>query len=230
MNTTTKKIGELKPGDKFCFGGYDWTLLDDVRGTAITTDIIAHKAFDNGNSNDWRGSSLRKWLNREFCDSLGKSGIANLLGIMSSLLADDGMRNYGGAEDLIALLSCDQYRQYRDVIPPLNSIYWTLTPKTCISTIRPCVQSIDVAGAIMDIGADVMSASVRPIIRLRPDTLVEVDEPDKRKYTVCAICGAELGEKYYADILGDADDEMPCCSYECALKTLIAERDNVRED
>ena len=42
----------------------------------------------------------------------------DLLPFVSDLTSDDGMKNYGTAEDYVFLLSCDLYRKYREQIPP----------------------------------------------------------------------------------------------------------------
>ncbi len=50
---------------------------------------------------------------------------------LSDLTSDDGMKDYGTAEDYVFLLSCDLYRKYRESVPRFNNWWWTLTPWTC---------------------------------------------------------------------------------------------------
>ena len=47
------------------------------------------------------------------------------------MTSDDGMKDYGTAEDYVFLLSCDLYRKYRESVPRFNNWWWTLTPWTC---------------------------------------------------------------------------------------------------
>ena len=59
----------LKTDDLYEMGGYTWQVLEirDGKALLITRDIIDARAFDNdGKTNIWSESSLRKWLNGEF--------------------------------------------------------------------------------------------------------------------------------------------------------------------
>ncbi|MFR6299377.1 MAG: hypothetical protein ACLUML_09225 [Acutalibacteraceae bacterium] len=47
------------------------------------------------------------------------------------MTSDDGMKDYGTAEDYVFLLSYDLYRKYRESVPRFNGRWWTLTPWTC---------------------------------------------------------------------------------------------------
>ena len=46
----------------------------------------------------------------------------------SDLIADNGDKQYGTCEDYVTILSCDQYRKYRKLIPNYSKPVWTLTP------------------------------------------------------------------------------------------------------
>ena len=84
--------------------------------------------LDESNKNDWRTSSLRKYLNGEYLEQFNRG---DLLPFVSDLTSDDGMKDYGTAEDYVFLLSCDLYRKYRESVPRFNNWWWTLTPWTC---------------------------------------------------------------------------------------------------
>ena len=84
--------------------------------------------LDESNKNDWRTSSLRKYLNGEYLEQFNRG---DLLPFVSDLTSDDGMKDYGTAEDYVFLLSCDLYRKYRRFVPRFNNWWWTLTPWTC---------------------------------------------------------------------------------------------------
>lgn len=75
----------------------------------IHNDIIYKKAFDDNNNNDWKESSLRKYLNGEY---LQKFTDVNLVSWQQDLIIDDGL-DYGSSEDKIFLLTAEQYRKYR---------------------------------------------------------------------------------------------------------------------
>lgn len=47
------------------------------------------------------------------------------------LVADNGDRAYGTVHDFVFILTCDEYRKYRDSIPHYDSWVWTATPWCC---------------------------------------------------------------------------------------------------
>ena len=100
-----KKLAELKPGDRFMYGGVEWVKFEDIgAGTlCLAAGPVFLRAFDEENCNDWRKSSLRRELNGAFLDW------------ESDLTADDGMTDYGTATDKIALRSDALCRKYREI-------------------------------------------------------------------------------------------------------------------
>ncbi len=121
---TTEK---LNPGERFTYGRIEWICLDVTSDgyLAMTAKPWDELPFDIGTENDWRTSSLRRVLNSEFLDLLDRR---HLLKQTSDLVADNGDRKYGTSEDYVTILSCDQYRKYRDLVPLFDDWMWTLTP------------------------------------------------------------------------------------------------------
>lgn len=188
-----EKLCNLEPGTTFKFGGYGWTKLDDDLGggtLAITTEVVCNKAFDESNSNDWRKSSLRADLNNDESDDHFIGEMINyeikndnrpvadyFMKIESDLTADDGMTDYGASEDNIALLTCDLYRKYRDVIPTVDD-NWTLTPWTCNDS--RSVRRVGTDGAFSSSHSlRCKSYGVRPLCRLKSDILVSVNRENE---------------------------------------------------
>lgn len=129
-----KSINEIKAGDHFEYKGIEWVCLDVGNKTAfaVTAKVIANMPFNNeyeDGCNNWRTSSLRKWLNGEFLDKNFDKGA--LLANFSTLTADNGDDKYGVVEDYVTLLDCDQYRRYRKLMPKYDDWVWTLTPRSC---------------------------------------------------------------------------------------------------
>lgn len=93
-----KKLAELKPGDRFMYGGVEWVKFEDIgAGTlCLAAEPVFLRAFDEENCNDWRKSSLRRELNGAFLDALVQEGAdrAAFLDWESDLTADDGMTDY----------------------------------------------------------------------------------------------------------------------------------------
>lgn len=129
-----KSINEIKAGDHFEYKGIEWVCLDVGNETAfaVTAKVIANMPFNNeyeDGCNNWRTSSLRKWLNGEFLDKNFDKGA--LLADFSTLTADNGDDKYGVVEDYVTLIDCEQYRKYRKFMPKYDDWVWTLTPRSC---------------------------------------------------------------------------------------------------
>lgn len=130
------KIAEkpnIRVGDHFTYKDMEWVCLDIIDGNylAITRKIWKTLPFDVGRQNNWKESTLRRVLNDEFLDKLNKE---HLVMQTSDLIADNGDKSYGTCEDYITILSCDQYRRYRDIIPQCSDKWvWSLTPWNCFS-------------------------------------------------------------------------------------------------
>jgi len=107
--------------------------------------------FDRNNCNDWRKSSLRKYLNEEFIKAFDKG---DLLPIVSDLTADDGMRDYGTSEDYIALLSDNLYRKYREYMPKYDTWVWTITPWSCLPGYAGYERNVVTSGALYNYSAN----------------------------------------------------------------------------
>lgn len=125
------KIKFPKPGEQFEYNGVKFTALGEEQGgiLAIVLELLEDEMpLDESNKNDWRTSSLRKYLNGEYLEQFNRG---DLLPFVSDLTSDDGMKDYGTAEDYVFLLSCDLYRKYRGFVPRFNNWWWTLTPWTC---------------------------------------------------------------------------------------------------
>lgn len=125
------KIKIPKPGEQFEYNGVKFTALGEEQGgvLAIVSELLLQRMpFDESRKNDWRTSSLRKHLNGEYLEQFNRG---DLLPFVSDLTADDGMKDYGTAEDYVFLLSCDLYRKYRESVPRFNGRWSTLTPWTC---------------------------------------------------------------------------------------------------
>lgn len=134
-------ITTLRPGEHFMFKNFEWVCLDpnhpDGGVLAIMADPWAKDvkfcpsdkfADEKGNWNNYRTSNVRGIL----------SDMANAVFDRESLLlhtvdlvADNGDRAYGAVADLVFILTCDEYRKYRDYIPHYDSLIWTATPLCC---------------------------------------------------------------------------------------------------
>ena len=138
---------KLNIGEHFVYNGIEFICLDIIDGNylAMTAKPWAEIPFDVDNHNDWRKSSLRRVLNSEFLDLLDRD---HLIKQTSDLIADNGDRAYGTSEDYVTILSCDQYRKYRDLVPLFDEWMWTLTPWTCNTSSSSTVRSVYTTGGV----------------------------------------------------------------------------------
>lgn len=173
-----KKLAELKPGDRFMYGGVEWVKFEDIgAGTlCLAAEPVFLRAFDEKNCNDWRKSSLRRELNGAFLDALVAEGAdrAAFLDWESDLTADDGMTDYGTAVDKIALRSDALCRKYRDITPPVDEWCWNLTPWTCDAANSCSVRYVHSSGAMNWLDAYRGLRGVRPLCYPKSVILVSI--------------------------------------------------------
>lgn len=138
-------ITTLRPGEHFMFKNFEWVCLDqnylDCGVLAIMAEPWAKDvkfcqgeryADEKGNWNNYRTSNVRGILNDSLANKLRANKLGdNLLLHTVDLVADNGDRAYGAVADLVFILTCDEYRKYRDYIPHYDSLIWTATPLCC---------------------------------------------------------------------------------------------------
>ena len=130
-----------RPGEHFMFKNFEWVCLDPNHPDGGVLAIMAKprakdvkfcpsdKFTDEmGNWNNYRTSNVRGVLSDMesafFCEE-------SLLEHTVDLVADNGDRAYGTVKDAVFILTCDEYRKYRDYIPHYDSCTWTATPWGC---------------------------------------------------------------------------------------------------
>lgn len=142
---------KLRPGEEFVYNGIRFICLDVIDGNylAITADCLCEKRFNdnyNDGCNNWKTSTLRRFLNEDVLEE--HFDAKHLIKQTSDLTADNGDKAYGTCEDYITLLTCDQYRKYRDYVPLFEECMWTLTPWRCDPGNAISVRYVDPTGAI----------------------------------------------------------------------------------
>lgn len=134
-------------GDTIEFGGIEWAVIqtDKTRIKCISSGIIERRAFNTSfrpNRNNYYFSDLRKYLNGGFIRRLIDAGapINALVAFGLNLRSEDGEDDYMNTSccDRINLITCDEYRNLREFIPPIkasgkssqfiNGAWWTATP------------------------------------------------------------------------------------------------------
>lgn len=178
-------ITTLRPGEHFMFKGYEWVCLDPNHPDGGVLAIMAKPwakdvqfcpsdkfADEKGNWNDYRTSNVRGILSDMANAVFGKK---SLLPHTVDLVADNGDRTYGIVHDFVSILTCDEYRKYREFIPHYDSLIWTATPLCCgdEDSDTGCashVRSLSVSGKFYNSSAGSNNAVV-PACILNPEFL-----------------------------------------------------------
>lgn len=130
VTVAKKNFGNLGIEDTFEVAGLKWTILDITEHgyMCIADRLEGNRQFDT-TCNDWKSSDLRNYLNTEFHKKLSAEiGEDNIIPFERDLLSLDGQTEYGTCEDKVSLLSLDEYRKYRKLIPNTDYWWWLITP------------------------------------------------------------------------------------------------------
>lgn len=131
----TANITLPKPGEHFNYNGMEFVALNEEQDGLLAVaakTLPESKPFDNDDCNDWRSSTLREYLNKEYIKNFNEG---DLLPFTSDLMADNGAKDYGICVDKLAILSDAHYRKYREYIAKYEKTYvWSITPWSCSPT------------------------------------------------------------------------------------------------
>lgn len=186
------KLKTLKRGQTFYGAGIQWLVLGHANSSQglpivthiVSTGIVERRAFDEKNRNDLGVSTLLDYLNGEFLerleDAFGEGAVAEQF---IDLTSNDGLKDYGNVKTKVGLLTEEEYRQHRDILPPLGDEgwWWLATPYSTERAGYPShVRNVYSDGTLDDYGrAYVGSIGVRPALYLKSDISVSLDGNDE---------------------------------------------------
>ena len=129
-NKVRKTPVGLGIGDTFEIAGINWKILDITEnGYMCLADKLEDSMEFDERSSDWEGSQLREYLNTEFFEKISDEiGEENIITFNRDLTSLDGQTEYGECEDMVSLLTIDEYRKYRKLIPNTNFYWWLISP------------------------------------------------------------------------------------------------------
>lgn len=178
-------ITTLRPGEHFMFKNFEWVCLDPnhpdggvlaIMATPWTKDVKfcpSDKFTDEkGNWNNYRTSNVREILS-DMANAVFEE--KSLLPHTVDLVADNGDRAYGTVQDFVFILTCDEYRKYREFIPHYDRWIWTATPWGCGDKDSDAggssiVRTVNACGLLYNYGACNCGA-VAPACVLNPKSL-----------------------------------------------------------
>jgi hypothetical protein len=161
-----KKYQKPEVGNTVEVAGIKWLVLDKLEKgyLVISEDFYGeYKAFDNS-KNDWKTSNLRNYLNtklkKEIEEDVGQDALVKFDRDLTSM---DGQTEYGICEDYVSIITFDEYRKYRKLLPNTGEYWWTLTPDS--TTCNDDSQWVRVVSQRGDIYFDVCNFNfgVRPV-------------------------------------------------------------------
>ena len=132
-----RKLSELNAGETFKDGnGIEYIVCQQFEnGTAavVRKGLFDHRLYF-GDTNDWRDSNIREYLNKEYFKELAAQfGEDNIVEFTRDLISIDGYDDYGKCRDKVSIMSLLDYMKYHKDIGDCENIYYLLTPATILS-------------------------------------------------------------------------------------------------
>lgn len=180
-----KKIA-LKHADRgtaFDYAGQTWIKLEETDGRTLclSKDITETRAFDEGNCNNFAVASSKEYLNGAYLDNLLEdvNGPNAFLTTELDLTTDDGLKDYGTCTVTVFLLTVDQYRRNRDVIPNADDWWWLSTAfSTKSNGYESLARYVDSDGTLFRRYACNGLVGLRPACYLDSDLLISIEDDD----------------------------------------------------
>lgn len=185
------KLKTLKRGQTFFGAGIQWLVLGHTNSSQglpivthiVSTGIVERRAFDEKNRNDLGVSTLLDYLNGEFLerleDAFGEGAVAEQF---IDLTSNDGLKDYGNVKTKVGLLTEEEYRQHRDILPPLGDEgwWWLATPYSTERAGYPSLRPPRGLGRDAQLHlAYFGDVGVRPALYLKSDISVSLDGNDE---------------------------------------------------
>lgn len=128
-NSKRKIDVEPKAGNQFKLAGLKWKILDVLDSGCMCLAEKSELTRFDPDTNDWRISELRRHLNSDLLEKIeNEIGEENVIKFERDLLSVDGQNQYRACKDKVSLLTLDEYRKYRSLIPNEEYYWWLLTP------------------------------------------------------------------------------------------------------
>jgi len=191
--TVKAKIKHLKPGTVFNAGPVAVRVLDhfaDGKTLVITDECIANRPFtcqpfkpnrpEDWKANNWRTSTLRADLNRDFLNSFDEAGgpilSENIIPAEWDLTDSAGNNAYGSVTDKIGLLTEAMFRKYSEQgLLDLDDWWWLITPR---AGNPDSARIVGVYGTLHGYNAYLGHGGVRPALYVESAIEVELKEDE----------------------------------------------------
>lgn len=191
MKEKTIELGKVRQGERFKLDGVEFVKLDcDEEATfALTADTLPECcAFEDDDAeredhNNFSGSLVQKHMERFFREQhspIFKAIVERPIDLTSM----DGMTTYGKPFTVARLLTIDEFRKHRSILPLTSKPYWLATGWTTNSSPysnggNAC--SIGTVGTVSFSGVYSAYFAPRPAFNLKSSILVSVETEDEGK-------------------------------------------------
>lgn len=176
-----KKYQKPEIGKTIEVAGINWLVLDKLEKGyfAISKDFYGRDREFDDNCNDWKSSDLRNELNTYLRKKIeSELGTDSLVEFERNLLSLDGQTEYGTCRDYVSLISVDEYRKYRKLLPNTGKWWWTLTPdSTACNDDDTFVRVVSPSGGIYYDGCS-RGYGVRPVCIFSSSIFESCEEDD----------------------------------------------------
>lgn len=167
---------EFNVGDTVFIGGEEFVMLEKTEEDCllITKEPVNYMGI--GNAPIYTKGMVHDWLNTQFYGDIVRfAGEENILEREIDMMADDGTGKEHKQLVKVSLLTADEYRKFRELLPPIDAEWWLATRKTDVAK-EPAYSYayvMDITGLI-DWDCHHCKHGVRPVLRVSLETPVQV--------------------------------------------------------
>jgi NTP pyrophosphatase (non-canonical NTP hydrolase) len=184
-------LSSVNPGETFKWGGTEFVLLEQKESgecVCITKDLaqkenIPFDTQDRPDQNNLDGSEMLKWLENWLAGILTWDGVnvGDVLDFDIDLTAVDGTTGYPPVRTKVGLLTLDEYRKYRKLIP-LVSDWWPLaTPWSQLPDYANNAYYVRTDGTLVVNNVYGANFAPRPALHLKSSIFVSVEGKDEEQ-------------------------------------------------
>lgn len=124
-------VDDLKPGDIFTAGGFEFVLLEQTSaGAACVLRGTYGKDVMFGDNNNYNGSNVDK-ICETFAAEIEKNTGAKLVNFSIDLVCANGMKDYGQIMRRASLLTLEQLQKYAPILATCSPSAWWWLATAC---------------------------------------------------------------------------------------------------